>query len=1480
LTGTGLTGSGPYSLASTDEASLQASLRALVFNPTDGRIPLGTTETTTFTLVVSDGTLSDTDDRTTAIVSQPLRVTDIAIAGTPTNTSTAVDFIVTFNATVTGVDLTDFTLDNSAGVTASLAGISGSGATYTITVNNIAGDGSLSIDLNDSGTGIVAGAAVLSSGFTIGVIHAVGDAFDVSQAIYAGNEDRFSVNLQEQLPQSLTFNSDGTKMFVLGRDGGDINEYTLGVAYDVSTAMFAGDVERFSVAAQDINPVSLAFNNDGTKMFVMGAEDDDINEYTLGVAYDVSTAIYTGEVENFSVGAQQTQPTSLVFSNDGLKMFVMGRDAGFFIHEYTLGITFDVSTAVYAGDSERFSVQFQDAAPFSLAFNSDGTKMFMLGGAGDDIYEYRLSVAFDVSAAVYTRNENFSVTAQDTQPTSLAFNSDGTKFFVIGQQRDNINEYSLAQPVIRNARNRNVNDNATVNVFGNIFVADPNADDISATITLDDNAKGVLTGAGLTGSGPYTLASTGAASLQASLRALLFHPTGGRVPVGTTETTTFTLVISDGILSDTDERTTVVSTAVAPAVTITSNATSPTNGFDVIITFSQGITGFVLGDISVGNGTVENFVVTSASVYAATIVPTADGLVTVDVAGGVAENGNGVGNTAATQFSITADVTNPTVAITSPIADATNEAFTVTFTFSEEVTDFEVGDIAVGNGTAGSFIQASASVYTAEITLDLDGLVTVDVAADVAEDAATNGNTAATQFSILYDNTDPTVIIASAETTPTNSNPIPVTLTFSEEVTEFAVGDLTVGNGTAANFATADNIVFTADITPTADGNVTTDIAATIAQDLAGNDNEAATQFSILYDGTDPTVVITSTATSPTNSNPIPITLTFSEEVTGFALGDLTVGNGTAGNFSTADNIVFTADITPTADGNVTVDIATNVTQDEATNGNTAAIQFSIAADVTDPIVTITSLAANSTNETFTATFTFSEGVTGFEVGDITVSNGTAGSFTQTSALVYTAEIAPTADGLVTIDIAANVAEDAATNGNSAAIPFSINYDTTNPMVIITSTETTSTNSNPIPIIITFSEEVTGFVVGDLTVGNGTAANFATADNIVFTADITPIADGNVTVDINTAIAQDLVGNNNNAATQFSIIYDGSVTSVICQDITVQLDADGTATIEADQIDNESSDNFGIATTAIDLDTFDCDDIGDNNVTLTITDTNGNIASCVAVVTVEDTIAPIVITQDITVALDVNGQASITPADIDNGSTDNCDIASMTLDTTTFDTPTTTSTTVILTVTDVNGNSSTNTAVVTFGKVSQIIVFDPLADKKVGEDPVLLQATGGDSGLPIVFSIATEPVSGVASLLDNTIMIEGPGIVVVTASQAGNDTFSAATDVSQRFEILPNELFLPTLFTPNGDLTNDRFIVRGGGNVATIQLRIFDRDNNLVFSSDSLTELFQAGWDGGEQPQGAYIWVIKGSFTDGSPLLVSGKDTGIIRLAR
>jgi sugar lactone lactonase YvrE len=252
--------------------------------------------------------------------------------------------------------------------------------------------------------------------------------YDVSSASYTQS---FSVAAQETTPEALTFNNDGTKMYITGDTGNAVYEYSLSASFDISSASYT---QSFSVAGQESQPQGVVFNTDGTKMFITGGSGDDVNEYDLSVAFDISTAVYS---QNFSVAAQDITPRDLAFNNDGTKMFIVG-DAGNDVNEYDLSSGFDVSTASY---SQNFSISAQETSPHGIAFNNNGTKMFIVGKTGDDVNEYALSTGFDVSSASYS--QNFSIAAQETDPTGIAFNADGTKMFIVGHTGDSVYEYYL-----------------------------------------------------------------------------------------------------------------------------------------------------------------------------------------------------------------------------------------------------------------------------------------------------------------------------------------------------------------------------------------------------------------------------------------------------------------------------------------------------------------------------------------------------------------------------------------------------------------------------------------------------------------------------------------------------------------------------------------------------------------------------------------------------------------------------------------------------------------------------------------------------------------------------------------------------------------------------------------------------------------------------------------------------------------------------
>jgi len=457
--------------------------------------------------------------------------------------------------------------------------------------------------------------------------------------------------------------------------------------------------------------------------------------------------------------------------------------------------------------------------------------------------------------------------------------------------------------------------------------------------------------------------------------------------------------------------------------------------------------------------------------------------------------------------------------------------------FEWEITSSGGGTPVSGSGTIPVPSAGSPSEYQIS-GLDLsglnDGTLTVTVTlTDPSGNAASDVTDTAT-----LDSVGPTPALSTVSSDPV-SGAFTLDVDFGESVTGFAVGDLSVTNGSASGFSDGGGGAFSATITPSGDGDVTVDVAAAAATDAFGNDTGAATQFSITNDETAPTVTISTLSTDPV-SGAFTIAIDFSEDVTGFVVGDITVGNGSAGTFSGSGDS-YSAEITPSADGSVTVDVAADVASDDAGNGNTAATQFSIENDETAPTVTLSTVSSDPVSGAFTLSIDFSEDVTGFVVGDLTVGNGSAGSFAG-SGDAYTVTITPSADGTVTVDLAAGVAQDDAGNDNTAATQFSIENDETPPGVSISSTSPDPV-SGAFTVSFSFTEDVTGFAVGDITVGNGSAGGFSGSGD-AYSATITPAADGTVTVDVAAGVAQDDAGNDNTAATQFSIENDETPPSV------------------------------------------------------------------------------------------------------------------------------------------------------------------------------------------------------------------------------------------------------------------------------------------------------------------------------------------------
>ena len=283
-----------------------------------------------------------------------------------------------------------------------------------------------------------------------------------------------------------------------------------------------------------------------------------------------------------------------------------------------------------------------------------------------------------------------------------------------------------------------------------------------------------------------------------------------------------------------------------PQPVITGPASPSTNAtFDVTIDFGEAVAGFETSDIVVGNGTVTNITGGGDGSFTVTIDAASDGNVTVDVAADAATDASGNSSLAATQFAVFIDSTLPQPVLSGP--ETTNQAtFDITIDFGETVNGFEASDLSINNGTLDAITGGTNGLFTATITRNVDGVVTIQLGEGRVTDEAGNPNQSADPLEVEVDTVRPTPTLSGNQ--DVSQRQFTVTVDFDEAVTGFDAADINVVNGTVESVSPLSDTTFFVTIDAIADGNVTLSIPAGVAEDDFGNLNLASDPFTVRVD--------------------------------------------------------------------------------------------------------------------------------------------------------------------------------------------------------------------------------------------------------------------------------------------------------------------------------------------------------------------------------------------------------------------------------------------------------------------------------------------------------------------------------------------------------------------------------------------------------------------------------------------------------
>ena len=164
-----------------------------------------------------------------------------------------------------------------------------------------------------------------------------------------------------------------------GLQADNVYEYVLTTAYDISTATLNNTKTVHVLATHGggdkLIPTQVVFNNDGTKMFIADHGSDNIDYWSLTTAFDVSTASLDGR---YDVSSKEKRLTSVAFNNDGTRMIIagVGNNSQHHLNEYSLDTAFDLSSGVTHLNTEDLSSLHSYIN--GVTFNHDGTKMYTI----------------------------------------------------------------------------------------------------------------------------------------------------------------------------------------------------------------------------------------------------------------------------------------------------------------------------------------------------------------------------------------------------------------------------------------------------------------------------------------------------------------------------------------------------------------------------------------------------------------------------------------------------------------------------------------------------------------------------------------------------------------------------------------------------------------------------------------------------------------------------------------------------------------------------------------------------------------------------------------------------------------------------------------------------------------------------------------------------------------------------------------------
>ncbi|ABK77475.1 hypothetical protein CENSYa_0842 [Cenarchaeum symbiosum A] len=252
-------------------------------------------------------------------------------------------------------------------------------------------------------------------------------------------EGLFYIGGEAPVPGGLEMGPGGANMYVAAETDASVYRYALAEAFNVSTAVYTGD--SLSVLSNETRPTGVRISHDGRSLFVAGEiaqrGPDSVFRYDLFPPFDITSAAYAGRLPSVAEATMQ----DLAFADGGMRLYIAGHLTRS-IHHYELAAPYELGQPV----SAVLDVRSDQGVPEGSAFSGDGRHVFVIGRAGPDgmIHRYPLDIPYDLASAGAS-DRLFEAAPRETKPRDIEFSSDGMIMFTIGHS-DNIVRFNLGAP--------------------------------------------------------------------------------------------------------------------------------------------------------------------------------------------------------------------------------------------------------------------------------------------------------------------------------------------------------------------------------------------------------------------------------------------------------------------------------------------------------------------------------------------------------------------------------------------------------------------------------------------------------------------------------------------------------------------------------------------------------------------------------------------------------------------------------------------------------------------------------------------------------------------------------------------------------------------------------------------------------------------------------------------------------------------------